>query len=86
MSQKMNDLTQKTDVELAALLADSRKQVVQLAIDMRTKQVANVKQMHGLKRTIARVLTLQRERDLVKLAQAQTQAPEAAKEKEANHG
>jgi large subunit ribosomal protein L29 len=59
---KFTELTSKTDQELTTLLADSRKSLAQLAIDFRTKQVKNVKQIFKLKRTIAQILTLQRQR------------------------
>lgn len=61
---KLKDITPKTDAELDALLLDSRKQLVQLAIDMRTKQVPNVKQTSALKKTVARTLTIRRQRAL----------------------
>ncbi len=61
---KIADIIQKTDAELATLLADNRKNLAQLAIDTRTKQVPNVKQAHALKKTIARTLTVQRLRQL----------------------
>ena len=61
---KIAEMTPKTDGELVTLLVDSRKQLAQLAIDSRTKQNANIKQIHGIKKTVARVLTLQRQRQL----------------------
>lgn len=61
---KTTDVRQKSDAELQTLLADSRKQLAQLAIDNRTKQSGNVKQIAALKRTIARTLTIHREREL----------------------
>jgi ribosomal protein L29 len=91
---KMSEITQKTDKELAVALADGRKQVAQLTIDLRTKQVANVKQLHGAKRTVARLLTAQRLRELAQPAPAAAEVtpaePEAAtptkSAKEENHG
>jgi len=64
---KMTDITQKTDAELTTLLAENRKSLAQLAIDTRTKQVADVKQIQAVKKTIARTLTLQRARQLTHL-------------------
>lgn len=61
---KMKDIAQKTDQELTTVLADTQKQLGQLALEMRTKQIKNVKQIWALKRTQARVLTVQREREL----------------------
>lgn len=61
---KMKDITPKTDQELTTVLADTQKQLGQLSLEMRTKQIKNVKQIWALKRTQARVLTAQREREL----------------------
>lgn len=63
---KYQDIVKKTDKELTTLLSDARKQLSQELIDMRTKQVKNVKQVQAHKKTIARVLTLQQERTLSK--------------------
>lgn len=63
---KYQDITKKSDKELGTLLADTRKQLSQELIDMRTKQPKNVKQIQAYKKTIARTLTLQRERELTK--------------------
>lgn len=88
---KFAEITQKSDAELATLLADSRKQLAQLAIDSRTKQVANVKQIHAVKRTVARTLTLQRQRQIEQTIAAVASVAEPAadiktSEKEENHG
>jgi ribosomal protein L29 len=61
---KHADIAQKTDQELAGLVTDTRKALGQLALEMRTKQIKQVKQTQALKRTIARALTVQREREL----------------------
>lgn len=87
---KMTDINQKTDKELAVALADGRKLVAQLAIDTRTKQVANVKQIHAAKRSVAQLLTATRLRQLATAAQAQSQPAAAVTAetpaKEENHG
>ena len=61
---KHKDITQKSDKELQTLLSDKRKELGQLAIDMKTKQIPNTKQVRSIKKTIARTLTVQRERQL----------------------
>ncbi|HUC86924.1 MAG TPA: 50S ribosomal protein L29 [Candidatus Saccharimonadales bacterium] len=82
----MTELTQKNDTELTVLLGETRTQVAELAIETRTKQVANVKQAHALKRTVARILTLQRQRQL-EVAAAVASVPEPTEvPKEDNHG
>ena len=63
---KFAEISQKTDTELQSLLADRRKEVGQARIDLRTKQVSNVKQIIAHKKIIARVLTIQRQRALTK--------------------
>jgi ribosomal protein L29 len=80
---KYADIIQKTDKELTALLAEQRKQLGQARIDMRTKQVANVKQIAVHKTAIAQMLTAQRQRQL----QANQATPITKTEKEeANNG
>lgn len=59
---KAADIQQKSDKELQAFLIDSRNQLAQLRIDMRTKQMPNVKQVIKLKKTIARTLTITNQR------------------------
>lgn len=61
---KLADITAKNDKDLATLLVESRKQIAGLAIDMRTKQIPNVKQVSALKKTVARILTTQNHRAL----------------------
>lgn len=63
---KIADITQKTDKELMTLLIDSRKKLADAKVELRTKQVSNVKEILALRKTIARVLTVQRERELSK--------------------
>lgn len=63
---KIKEITQKTDKELMTLLIDSRKKLAEAKVDLRTKQVSNVKEIMALRKTIARVLTVQRERELTK--------------------
>ncbi len=63
---KVKEITQKTDKELMTLLIDSRKKLADAKVELRTKQVSNVKEILALRKTIARVLTVQRERELTK--------------------
>jgi ribosomal protein L29 len=67
---KYHDLNQKTDKELADMLQQSRTKLSDLVIDMRTKQVSNVKQIAAAKKTVARILTLQNDRELTKLEES----------------
>lgn len=63
---KIADINQKTDQELTTLLIDSRKKLADAMVELRTKQISNVKEIMALRKTIARVLTVQRERELSK--------------------
>ena len=61
---KMKEITQKTDKELDTMLRENRKQLSQIVIDSRTKQTSNVKQIAAVKKTIARLLTEQKQREI----------------------
>lgn len=61
---KMTDLRNKTDQELTTFVAEQRRLVAQAVIDMKTKEVKQVRQIRGIKRDIARALTIQSEREL----------------------
>jgi ribosomal protein L29 len=61
---KLAEITRKTDQELAQLIKEERQALAQAVIDSRTKEVKNVKVIHAHKQTIARALTIARERQL----------------------
>jgi ribosomal protein L29 len=61
---KLVDITQKSDKELATLLADSRQELAQARVDMRSKQASNVKQIAAVRKRVARILTIQKNREL----------------------
>ena len=61
---KLKELTEKNDKELTQLIADQRSKVAQLYVDIRTKKVDNIKEIWAAKRTIARALTIQKQRTL----------------------
>ena len=61
---KLKDIITKSDKELQSLVADSHKAIASLVIDMRTKEVKGVKQIAAHKRTVARALTILRQREL----------------------
>jgi ribosomal protein L29 len=67
---KLADIKQKNDKELAALAAYPRKQLADVLVEMRTKQFSNVKQINAIKKTLARTLTVQRERELKQLEES----------------
>jgi len=67
---KLHEITSKTDVELADLIKTERAALATALIESRTKEVKNVKVLHAHKQTIARALTISRERQLAKAESA----------------
>ena len=62
---KVKELRTKSDKELTKLVADLRVKLVDAHIDLRTKEVKNVKQIKAIKKDIARILTIQSEKSLL---------------------
>jgi large subunit ribosomal protein L29 len=54
---KIKDIREKTDAELSNLLADLRKEKMNLAIQSRTGQLENSARIKGTRRDIAKVMT-----------------------------
>lgn len=61
---KLAEITTKNDQELATLVVDLRAQIAAATIELRTKEVKNVKVIAGLKHNLAQALTLVREREI----------------------
>ena len=61
---KSKDLRKKSTKELQNSLLESQTKLATLAIEYRTKEVKNVKQISAIKQDIARILTVQRELEL----------------------
>ena len=59
---KFKEIAAKSDKELQTMIDDNRKKLAQARIDMRTKQVKNVKEIHSLKLSLAQALTAQRQK------------------------
>ncbi|MBI4101139.1 50S ribosomal protein L29 [Candidatus Microgenomates bacterium] len=71
---KLGDLRQQSDQQLHDMLAKQRQQISQLHVDQRTKDIKNVRELRKLKKTVARILTVLRERELAaETAQPQNQ-------------
>jgi len=68
---KLTDISKKTDTELRTLITDSRAELAKAVIDSRTKEVKDVKQQGRLKKTIARALTIAREREIANMEAAE---------------
>ena len=63
---KLADITKLSDQELNDLLKAERGKLTQAVIDSRTKETHNVKVLAAHKKTIARALTIAREREIAK--------------------
>jgi ribosomal protein L29 len=64
---KLADITQKNEAELAELITAQRTKLSEAVLESRTKEIRNVKTQYAIKRTIARVLTVQRQRQIGQL-------------------
>ena len=64
---KLIEITKKTDQELDQFIAAERAALASAIIDSRTKEVKGVKILSAHKKTIARALTIARERTIAKL-------------------
>lgn len=64
---KVKELIQKSDKELAELILDLRNKIVQAHIDLKSKEVKNVRQVRIHKRDLARALTVYNERQIKEL-------------------
>jgi len=64
---KITEITKQTDQELAALIAAQQAALAAAVIESRTKEVKGVKILSAHKKTIARALTIARERAIAKM-------------------
>jgi ribosomal protein L29 len=67
---KLQDIAKKNNAELAELIKTARVDLATAVVDSRTKEVRDVKQLARHKKTIARALTIAREREIAKLEEA----------------
>lgn len=63
---KISEITNKSDQELDAFIASEQAALAAAIIESRTKEVKGVKILHAHKKTIARALTIRREREIAK--------------------
>ena len=61
---KLQDITNKNEQELTELIRSEREALAKAVIESRTKEVRNVKIQTAHKKTIARALTIAREREI----------------------
>ena len=59
-----NDLRQLTDEEIASQLADAKEELFNLRFQSATGQLTNNRRLRTVRRDIARIYTVQRERQL----------------------
>ena len=64
---KITEITSKTDQELAAFIAAEQAALANAILESRTKEVKGVKIQSAHKKTIARALTISRERAIAKM-------------------
>ena len=55
---KINELRQKTKLELVKILEDNREKLRQLRFDLAAGKVKNVREIRKVKKEIAQILTL----------------------------
>jgi large subunit ribosomal protein L29 len=67
-NKAFEDLTTLDATRLARELEDSYRQLFTLRLQVATRQLTNVKEIGKTKRKIARIKTLQRQRELVEAA------------------
>ena len=70
---KLDDIAQMNDKELGELIVKQRAALAEAVIEAKTKEVRNVKTQYGIKRTLARALTIARQREIVALETNQEQ-------------
>jgi len=64
-TDKVRELTDMDDAKLAKELDDTYRQLFTLRLQVATRQLQNVKTIGETKRKIARIKTIQRQRELV---------------------
>jgi large subunit ribosomal protein L29 len=70
---KVEQMRQMTDEEIDAKLKEYKEELFNLRFRMATGQLDNPMQLRAVRKSIARVKTIQRERELAALKEAQGQ-------------
>ncbi|MEI7818874.1 MAG: 50S ribosomal protein L29 [bacterium] len=66
---KPAELRTKKPAELDVMMEDIKAQLANAHVELKTKEVKNVREIRKFKRTIARIMTIQSERELAELEQ-----------------
>jgi large subunit ribosomal protein L29 len=61
---KVKELRQKTEKELRDLLNEDRRKLGQLKFDLASKKLKNIREIRELRRDIARILTILKEKNV----------------------
>lgn len=64
----VDDLRAMTDEDLSSELEDSRRELMNVRFQSATKQLANVHELRKIRKRIAQISTIARERELAKTA------------------
>ncbi len=67
-NERFSELASMDDLRLLRELEDAHRQMFTLRLQVATRQLQNVKEIGKTKRKIARIKTLQRQRELVEAA------------------
>ena len=55
---KVRELKQKTKKELNDILVENRRKLGQLRFDLASKKLKNIREIRGLRRDVARIITI----------------------------
>jgi len=55
---KVKELKQKTKKELNDILVENRRKLGQLRFDLASKKLKNIREIRGLRRDVARIITI----------------------------
>ncbi len=61
---KVAEIIKVSDKELDQIITDNQRKLSDIAVEHKTKKVSNVKEIASVKKTIARVLTIKRQRQI----------------------
>lgn len=64
MKIKIKELRQKTLTELKGVLASKKEELIKVNFDLHLKKVKNVRKRKEIRKEIARILTIMKERQL----------------------
>jgi len=66
---EIDDIRAMTDEDLSDELSDSRRELMNLRFRVATMQLTNVNEIRRVRRRVARIMTVTRERELAQVSQ-----------------